>query len=91
MSSRRAPATLADALDEWLQIRAAGRGLSPVHWVVGGRAARDALFLGLPGLVCERVVFVGDHPPVVHLAQADGEPQPLFGVSLEVGGRAAAK
>jgi PAS domain S-box-containing protein len=58
-------------------------------WWGASRAGRSVF--GLPGLVCERVVFVGDHPPVVHLAQADGEPQPLFGVSLEVGGRAAAK
>src|SRR5713226_2246897 len=50
---------------------------------LGGRDLR------LPGRVSERVVLMGDRPPAVDLAQADGEPQPLLRLALELLGRAA--
>src|SRR5262245_16708100 len=41
-----------------------------------------------PGRGRERVVLVGDRPPPVDLAQADGEPQPLVRIAFELLGRA---
>jgi hypothetical protein len=35
------------------------------------------------------VVLVRDDPPVIHLGQADGQPQPVPGVAIEVRWRAA--